>query len=347
MARREPRRPTYEGTETIPWGEVSKDFATFLKAYYARTGTATPDDPPSSTEELNDTQKSWMAAHSTNGEQDADTFEDLLVLPVVNPMTGKLNRGAIRAAKAYASRTEGINVSATMEMLDSLAKEFEKSQDILSKNNDLDYQIKDIDSRKGIVEIYVNAFNNEDSDGDISEQGSFSKTIQENQKRIKHFLNHNWTQLIGVPIEMKEDEKGLLVRSQLNMNKQIGKDVFEDYKLYSEHGKTLEHSIGVEAVKRDDSNPKVVKEWKLYEYSTLTFLGANPETPLVNLKNVDTDLLELMLNKGNYSDTRFQKLENLLNKTNALLNEPPCGTHKVSEPLLSKLKETQKLLTNG
>lgn len=215
------------------------------------------------------------------------------------------------------------------------------------KDNNIQQQIKGIDEKQGVVEIYVNAFDNEDTDGDISVRGSFAKTIQENGKRMKHFLNHSWANLIGVPLEMIEDENGLLVKSQLNLNKQIGRDVLEDYKLYSEHGKTLEHSIGVEAIKRDEQDNRYIKEWKLWEYSTLYGWGANVNTPLVGIKSMDEakDLFELMLEKGRYSKDRQQQIETLLGKTKALI-EPSEDTQQMKS-LISKLKETEKLINNG
>ncbi len=36
---------------------------------------------------------------------------------------------------------------------------------------------------------------------------------------------------------------------QLNLEKQIGRDTLADYKLFAENGRTLEHSIGVKAIK--------------------------------------------------------------------------------------------------
>lgn len=221
--------------------------------------------------------------------------------------------------------------------------------DLQTKDNNITQQIKGVDSKQGVVEIYVNAFDNEDTDGDISVRGSFAKTIQENMSRIKHFLNHNMTNLIGVPLELIEDEHGLLARSQLNLNKQIGRDVLEDYKLYSEHGKTLEHSIGVEPLKRDESDKRYVKEWRLWEFSTLYGWGANADTPLVGIKSMDEakKLFELMLEKGNYSEKRMKSIEKRLEQTKALLNEPSQDTHKYNQSLLNKLRETEKILKNG
>jgi len=193
-------------------------------------------------------------------------------------------------------------------------------------------EIKDIDEKKGIVTMYVNAYDNEDSDGDISVKGSFKKTIKENFKRLRHLLNHDKDMLLGLPIKMIEDDFGLMAISQMNMEKILAKDVFSDYKLFAEHNRTLEHSIRVRAIKRDPSDEKRVLEWKLWEYSTLYGWGANPETPMIDIKDLSD--LELIINEGNYSDEKVKYIQELYNKLKALMKpgdtliEPPPTTNK-------------------
>ena len=181
-------------------------------------------------------------------------------------------------------------------------------------------KVHDIDKASGIVTVYANAFGNIDSDGDISAKGSFKKTLSENRSRMKWLLNHNPTQLLGVPFldGSGEDDFGLKNRGKINLNKSIGADTFTDYQLFAENGRTLEHSIGFEIVKShkekaDDKDIRVITEYKLYEVSTLTFLGANQNTPLVDLKSIDNtlELLEQQL-KYNYSDERLEKVESML-----------------------------------
>lgn len=219
-------------------------------------------------------------------------------------------------------------------------------------DKDFGCQIKDLDSAKGIVTMYINAFNNEDTDGDISEPGSFKRTFRHNGHRIKHLLNHDIYKLIGVPLKLWEDEIGAIARSQLNMNKQLGRDVFEDYKLYHENGKTLEHSVRVYPVKRSTEDNRRVLEWKLWEYSTLYGWGANEETPLIDIKQLDeiniSELmsdLELMIAKGNYSDERGRQIEAKYEQLKSLINDTqkdppgtqktdPSGTH--SDPSIDK-----------
>jgi HK97 family phage prohead protease len=188
---------------------------------------------------------------------------------------------------------------------------------------------------KGRVVIAVNAFGNVDSDNDISVKGSFNKTLSENFSRVKWYLNHNQGQLLGVPIEGVETDDYLQMTAQLNMNKQMSRDIYEDYRLYAEHGKTLEHSIGVDPIKRDSKDARMVLEYKLWEFSTLTNWGANSNTPLLSIKSekeaAETiELLEKML-QGKYSDERLKSIEEKISFLTKAINGvemvtcPGCG----------------------
>lgn len=181
-------------------------------------------------------------------------------------------------------------------------------------------QIKDLDEKKGVVQIYVNAFNNEDSDGDISVKGSFQKTIKENFDRFRHLFNHDTAILLGLPLEMIEDDFGVLTTSKMNIKKQIVRDVYEDYILFKENNRSLEHSVRVNPIKRDKQDPRLVTEWRLWEYSTLAAWGANSQTPLLGIKNISD--LEIMMSKGNYSDEKYKTIQSLYEKLKALMGQP-------------------------
>ena len=199
-------------------------------------------------------------------------------------------------------------------------------------------QVKDIDG-KGRVLVAANAIGNVDSDKDISLEGSFNKTLSEHFDRVKWYLNHNQDFLLGVPLEGKQNGKYLEMLGQLNLIKQIGSDVYSDYKLYAEHGKTLEHSIGVNAIKWDIKNDvRNVSEWKLWEYSTLYGWGANPDTPMLGIKSTENlsdslDWLDIMLRKGNYTDERCKQIEAKIAELKSLMAaEPVIATPNLIEP---------------
>jgi len=216
-------------------------------------------------------------------------------------------------------------------------------ENIITKS--VEQQVKDLDTQKGVVTVYINAFNVKDSDGDISMPGSFKRTFKNNGNTIQHWLNHDRNQLIGVPIQFKEDDFGAIAVSQLNMNKQLSKDVFEDYKLFAEHGKTLQHSVRVIPIKFEEDRSgneytRKVTEWKLWmEYSTVYGWGANQSTPLIDIKSLDD--LELMMREGNYSDEKAKVIEETYNKLKKLLTDPQ-GTPKEDPPALGNEDKIRK-----
>jgi len=185
--------------------------------------------------------------------------------------------------------------------------------------------VQDLD-KSGVVTVAANAFGNVDSDGDISMPGSFTKTLKENMSRMRWLKNHQRDQLLGVVLSGHETSEHLVMRGQINMKKQLGMDTYADYLLFAENNLSLEHSIGVDAVKfledRDNEVRKVL-EWKMWEYSTLDTWGANSNTPALDIKAIDilpmVGMLELKLKKGKYSDERFIEIDNCLSHLKSLL----------------------------
>lgn len=171
----------------------------------------------------------------------------------------------------------------------------------------------------GVVTIAVNAIGNLDSHKEISASGSFDKTLLENFKRTRHFLNHNRDILIGCPLEGNEVNKLIVMKSEMNLDIEKGRDVYSFYKLYQKNDMTLEHSVGVEKVKVDKVDPRLVLEWRMWEFSTLYDWASNPNTPLLDLKQLQfqndpqksisflKDALKLK-----FSDTILETYENYL-----------------------------------
>ena len=207
--------------------------------------------------------------------------------------------------------------------------------DRTTRYKNLDYQLKDIDTNRGIVEFYSSSFGqgpeDKDSDGDVMVKGAYKKTIQENFKRVRHLKNHSIS--VGVPLEMKEDDFGLLVKSQLILGKQVAKELFEEYKVYAELGNSMEHSVGFIPInsKEDKENSvNYIREVKLMDVTTMETWGANENTPQGALKQFGSvqnaiDALDGLL-KAKLPDSKLERIENLLNQIKALTAEPPDGT---------------------
>ena len=108
-------------------------------------------------------------------------------------------------------------------------------------------EVKELDE-KGIVTFYFNAFDNVDSDNDMSRKGAFIKTMSDQKGRVKHFKNHNIYQTPGVIKELGEDSRGAWARSALIMSTTLGRETYEEYKA----GAITEHSFGYDVIKSVD-----------------------------------------------------------------------------------------------
>jgi uncharacterized protein len=188
-------------------------------------------------------------------------------------------------------------------------------------------QFKDVDGKKGIVTGYFAHFNTIDSDGDIIKPGAFIKTISEfgplaRKPRIKHLMNHNPSQPLGKLSELKEDGYGLYYESNVGSHN-LGADFIK----MVESELITEHSIGYRTQKYNQLKPwsewkegdamRELTELKLWEGSSLTAWGANPNTPLTGMKakfkaekmGKRIDLLVKALRDGTFTDETFDLLE--------------------------------------
>ncbi len=204
------------------------------------------------------------------------------------------------------------------------------------------FDLKEIDEDKGIIGAYANVYNNKDSDGDISANGSFDKTVKDNFKRIRVLKNHDSRIMLGVPLDINtQDTFGLLTTTKFNMQKEVSRDMFTDIKLMHEEGLSAELSIGYSVLQRDKKNKDIITEYKLMEYSFLTSWAANELATVQNIKGIKSfhGIMELIEKSYNldYSDRRLKQIETILK---ALTKEPDNTTPEV-EPL-SILQEFNK-----
>lgn len=185
--------------------------------------------------------------------------------------------------------------------------------------------IKDMDMKQGIVTGYAASFGTLDSDRDIIMPGAFAKTINDQgpksaQPRIKHLLNHNTSQPLGVPEVLKEDDKGLYYESKVGTNA-----IAVDFLKMVDSGLITEHSIGYSVLRKTVINPDAdwrdqtthLHELKLWEFSSLTAWGANQYTPLTGVKTAKSveDRIERLvkaLHNGTFTDTAFTFLNDEL-----------------------------------
>ena len=214
----------------------------------------------------------------------------------------------------------------------------------------LSYDLKELDDSKGVVIAYANVYNVKDDAGDISEFGSFDKTVRDSFKRIRVLKDHNPTMMIGVPLSIDtKDSYGLLTTTQFNMNKDLGRDMYQDVKLMHSNGLNAELSIGYKVIQRDLKQKALIKEYMLREYSFLSSWGANELSTVQGIKSIKSTygILELIEKSYNldYSDNRLRQIETLLK---SLSNEPSETDTLNEQPLiLDSLKSLTQSLTQS
>ena len=205
-------------------------------------------------------------------------------------------------------------------------------------------EIKGVDVDRRVVEGYYSVFDFKDSDGDVMLKGCYEKTIRENgpagKNRIMHLYQHDPLQVLGKPMALMEDEKGLYFRTMI-ADTQLGTDVL---KLYRD-GVLTEHSVGINFVQREydsQDDAYLVKEAKMWEGSTVTW-GANELSTGGMAKGSVKDQVDKYkeLSKafysGDYSDETYMLIEKQIKhleetlRSSLISKEPTQVTPKEDE----------------
>ena len=125
----------------------------------------------------------------------------------------------------------------------------------------------------GLFSGYASVFEEIDSYRDIVKRGAFEKTLAESESKgraVPILWQHDAAKPIGVYTELKEDERGLYVEGQLNMDVQQAREALSLLRQKALSG----ISIGYNSVRYDTdvkSGVRRLYELKLYEASLVTF----------------------------------------------------------------------------
>ncbi|MFB7798941.1 HK97 family phage prohead protease [Isoptericola sp. NPDC056134] len=143
---------------------------------------------------------------------------------------------------------------------------------------------------EGQFSAYASVFGNEDSYGDVVVPGAFEKTLADwaaKDSEIPLLFGHRMDDPdfnIGHVVSAVEDEKGLLVTAQLDLESPKAAQVYRLLK-----GRRIDQMsfaydvIDGGAVKHDEQSVYELRELKLYEVSVVP-IGANQETEILAVK---------------------------------------------------------------
>jgi len=142
----------------------------------------------------------------------------------------------------------------------------------------------------GVITGYGAVFGNRDSYGDVILPGAFKRSLADhkrNKSRPKMFWQHDPYQPIGSWTEVGEDDKGLLVTGQLNMDVQRGREAYALLKAGDIDGLSIGYRV-IKASEDETEKVMLLKELTLVEVSVVS----QPANPLAMVSAVKAAELE-------------------------------------------------------
>jgi HK97 family phage prohead protease len=158
------------------------------------------------------------------------------------------------------------------------------------------FELKESAEQKGIFTGYASVFNNIDSDNDVIVKGAFTNSLA--KRKIKLLWQHKTDEPIGLILEANEDDTGLYVKCQINLETEKGAETYSNLKM----GILDKMSIGFKTLdyEMDKKGVRILKELDLYEISIVTF-PANDMAEVDSVKNSTSRDVEKALRDVGYS----------------------------------------------
>ncbi|CAI2719746.1 HK97 family phage prohead protease [Nitrospina watsonii] len=148
------------------------------------------------------------------------------------------------------------------------------------------FKLDDV-SDSGRFQGYAATFGNVDLGLDVVHKGAFLHSLLETQGRVPILDHHDPARQVGWNLEAREDDYGLFVRGQLDLNVQAARERHSLMKMAAQIGGHTGLSIGFQTVREEtDANDfrlRHLKEIRLLEYSLVTF-PMNPEAGVTRVK---------------------------------------------------------------
>jgi HK97 family phage prohead protease len=156
------------------------------------------------------------------------------------------------------------------------------------------------DEGEGVFEGYGSVFGVVDSYNDIVVKGAFEDSLKE-YGMPKLLLQHSTWMVGGKWLEAREDEKGLWLKGQLNLEVQSAREVYALMKQGAINGLSIGYRTVEETINRE-TGENIIKKVRLYEVSIVTF-PANEAATVTGVKNAPATVREFekFLREAGYS----------------------------------------------
>lgn len=164
----------------------------------------------------------------------------------------------------------------------------------------------------GEIEGYGSTFGGEpDSYGDVVVKGAYAASLGRHKQRgtmPKMFWQHNSGEVIGKWVDADEDETGLKLRGQINMDVQRGREAYSLLKNRDIDGLSIGYAIK-DYDKDKESGVWFLKELDLFEVSVVS-IGANENATVGNVKSAKEahELIERLKAGDRLTEREFEIL---------------------------------------
>lgn len=140
--------------------------------------------------------------------------------------------------------------------------------------------------------------------GDIITRGAFEKTLGARGERVKIMYNHK--ELIGKPVKMCEDEKGLYVEGKIS-NTTRGSEVLELMRDGVLDTMSITYSIPSGGSDYNEAGVRIIKELDLYEFGPVDF-AANESAMITGIKSLSYKEIERVLREAGLSRSQAKAI---------------------------------------
>jgi len=180
------------------------------------------------------------------------------------------------------------------------------------------------DGEPGSFEGYASVFGVVDSHGTVFDRGAFTKTIKERKGWLPIVWMHKPDEPIGRAI-VTEDEKGLHVKGQLDLDVQRGAEINSGMK--KGYITEMSHSFGkipdkINVEKSDGVEVPHFREVKSYEVSPVTANFASASEATIDMTSVRTEEPQEPMVIPDGMRTQMDRIDALLEPSNDTRTEP-------------------------
>ena len=153
------------------------------------------------------------------------------------------------------------------------------------------FDVKAVEEKEGraIFKGYASVYGNVDLGGDIVAHGAFQKSIADKQSVVV-LADHSAKikDVVGFGFDLTEDSNGLFASTEINLEKEAGREAYAMIKQAQDRGYKVGLSIGFtidEYAWDEKEGIRTIIEASLWEYSVVVF-PMNPKATVTSVKTV-------------------------------------------------------------